>query len=257
MSTLAPIDRISASLRPAGRAVGYHRWQDLLFVHWRVPPEVVVPRLPRGLTLDTFDGSAWIGLVPFAMRRVRPWWSPAVPGISNFLETNVRTYVHRDGHDPGVWFFSLDASSRFAVFLARRFWGLNYRFARMSLESRDDRFRCQSRRGQGASGAGSCELEAVIDRQRDPAAATPGTLDHFLLERYVLYSTDLGPSGDARLYRGQVHHAPYQTVPARVTRCRESLLAANGLPATESAEIAHAAYCRGVDVEVFPLTAVG
>lgn len=253
MSTLAPLDRTSAAIRPAGRAAGYHTWTDLLFVHWRVRPELLGPLLPRGLTLDTYGGSAWIGLVPFGMRNIRPWWSPPVPGVSNFLETNVRTYVHRDGSDPGVCFFSLDASSRLAVWLARRFWQLNYHHAQMSLVRRNGRISYRSRRTSPRSPSEICEIEAAIDQQQEPFAAIPGTLDHFLLERYVLYSSDLG-ADSARLYRGQVHHPPYRYVPARVTLCRESLLAANGILRT--GEIAHAAYCPGVDVEIFPLARV-
>jgi uncharacterized protein len=101
--------------RPPERAIGFQRWRDLLFMHWRVPAEQLQSVIPAPLQLETFDGSAWIGLVPFAMRDVRPWWSPAVAGISNFLETNVRTYVVHPETGPGVWFFSLDATSRLAV----------------------------------------------------------------------------------------------------------------------------------------------
>ena len=89
-------------------------WHDLLFMHWRVPADVLRPLIPPGLEVDTFDGSAWIAVVPFRMSDVAPRFVPAVPGLSAFPELNVRTYVARDGK-PGVWFFSLDAGNRLAV----------------------------------------------------------------------------------------------------------------------------------------------
>ena len=132
------IDRITPTQRPDERPTGYHIWTNLLFVHWRVPAEMVVPLLPKSLTLDTWDGDAFVGLVPFYMSGVRPWWSPAVPGISTFCETNVRTYVHREGRDPGVWFLSLEAAQSLAVRIARWRWHLPYFRARMSLHREGD-----------------------------------------------------------------------------------------------------------------------
>lgn len=140
------IDRIAPTRQPDGSPVGYQSWRDLAFIHWRVPIEEIQALLPDPLMVDTFDGSAWVGLVPFAMRKVRPWWSPSVSGISNFLETNVRTYVHKDGRDPGVWFFSLEASQSLAVRLARKFWNLPYYYAGMSLNKNANQIHYQSNR---------------------------------------------------------------------------------------------------------------
>ena len=106
------IDRAAPTHRPAGRPAGYHCWHKLLFIHWRIDPALIEPLLPRELTLDTFDGCAYVGLVPFAISGLRPWWFPPLPGISSFNEINVRTYVHHRGFNPGVWFFSLDADKR-------------------------------------------------------------------------------------------------------------------------------------------------
>ena len=105
-----PIDRVSPTLRPRRWSVMRHRWAHLLFLHWAVPPEQLRPLLPPGLDLDTFEGRAYVGLVPFTMTGVRPVLLPPLPLLSSFHETNVRTYVHRRGRDPGVWFFSLDAA---------------------------------------------------------------------------------------------------------------------------------------------------
>jgi len=117
--------------KPAGYPVMRQRWADLLFLHWRVPVEVVVERLPEGLHVDVFDGSAWLGVVPFFMDRVRPVLLPPVPGISWFMELNVRTYVHDDYGNPGVWFFSLDCNQPLAVEIARRAFHLPYEHAAM------------------------------------------------------------------------------------------------------------------------------
>ena len=105
------IDRLAPTRRPNGRIVMRQQWRDLLFLHWEVPAALLQSLTPAELTLDTFDGKAYVGLVPFTMRNVRPVWSPSVPPLSNFHETNVRTYVHYKGRGPGVWFFSLDAAN--------------------------------------------------------------------------------------------------------------------------------------------------
>src|SRR5262249_60783837 len=109
-------------------------WRDLLFLHWAVPAEPLRALVPEQLDLDLFEGTAYVGLVPFSMTDVRPVGLPPIVGLSRFHETNVRTYVHRAGSDPGVWFFSLDAANRVAVALARRLYHLPYYFARMFLE---------------------------------------------------------------------------------------------------------------------------
>ena len=112
------IDRIAPTRRPEGRVAQRQSWLDLTFLHWRIPVAALRPLLPAALEIDTYEGDAFIGVVPFTMTGVRPLWAPPVPGISNFHETNVRTYVHLEGRDPGVWFFSLDAASRVAVTIA-------------------------------------------------------------------------------------------------------------------------------------------
>src|SRR5438309_1209686 len=127
------MDRLAPTLRPAEAARGYQRWRSLLFLHWPVAAEAVQKLLPPGLAVDTFDGQAWVGVVPFTMRDVRPRGLPAISLVSDFHELNLRTYVHRDGADPGVWFFSLEAAKSIPVRIARRFWHLPYHRAQMSL----------------------------------------------------------------------------------------------------------------------------
>lgn len=212
-------------------------------MHWRVPAAALRPLVPEALAIDTYDGDAFVGIVPFTMRGVRPRWAPAVPGVSSFHETNLRTYVHRDGRDPGVWFFSLDAARRIAVWVARTFWHLPYHHARMTLEAGDTVRYASHRRAGGAMFRGTARPLG------EPRTAAPGTLDHFLVERYLLYAQ----RRDGGLRRGQVHHAPYPLQDAALSDWDESLLAAAGIarPAGPPPLVHFAA---GVDVEVFALT---
>ena len=220
------------------------RWARLLFLHWPVAAEEVRPLIPTGLEVDTHEGQAWIGLVPFVVRGARPVFLPPVPGVSSFDEVNVRTYVHYRGRDPGVWFFSLDASSRVAVGAARAFFKLGYRFARMTAEVDGDGVRFRSRRVTPGPLPATCAMRYAPSGGAAPAAA--GTLEHFLVERYVLYAAD-GP----RLFQARVHHEPYPLQAAIVDGFGEDLIAAAGLRRPAAAPLAH--YASEVDVEVFPI----
>lgn len=224
-----------------------------MFLHWRVPAEDIQALLPTGLTVDTFEGEAWVGLVPFKMRRIRPWWSPSIPGISNFYETNVRTYVHYRGKDPGVWFFSLDASSRLAVSIARWKWSLNYFLASMHGTRQENILRYASRRPNRRPYPGDSQVEVLLP---DPGMesrfrpAEPHTLEHFLVERYLLYAFD---RRSQVLRRGQVHHPAYRYCSVDLLKCDQTLVASNAIPVETPPE--SVLYCPGVDVEIFPLAA--
>jgi uncharacterized protein len=243
------IDRISPTLRPQGRVAQRQQWFDLLFLHWKVPVATLRDLLPRELEVDTFEGDAYVGLVPFTMRGVRPLWAPPVPGISNFHETNVRTYVLREGRDPGVWFFSLDAASRIAVSIARTFWHLPYHHAAMSLEHAPDGIvRYSTFRRSPPPVPAACQV--TYRPVGAPAPAKPGTLEHFLAERYILYANT--ENGGLRI--GRVHHPPYPLQRAEVFDWDESLLVASGIPRPDGPPLAH--YASGVDVEIFALEPV-
>jgi uncharacterized protein YqjF (DUF2071 family) len=237
------IDRVLPTRRPPGRAALRQRWAELLFLHWTVPAEALRPRLPLSLSVDTFEGRAYVGLVPFTMTGVRPLWAPPFSPWSDFRQVNVRTYVHLGGREPGVWFFSLDASNPLAVLMARFFFKLPYHLARMRFEyDGEGAVRYTSDR-RGARPA-RCTVRCT---PCGPAGvAPPGSLEYFLAERYVLYT-----QGRGSLYRGRVHHHPYPLQPARVDGLEETLLAAAGLTRPEEAPLAH--YAREVSAEVFPL----
>lgn len=240
------MDRLSPTRRPAERAVQYQRWQSLLFLHWHVPVEILRPLIPKPLEIDTFNGSAFVGLVPFTMRNVRPVWSPSVPGISNFHEANVRTYVHLAGKDPGVWFFSLDAASPVAVLIARTLWRLPYFLARMSLTPGPGR-RIEYRTRRLYPGPLPADACFLYEPTGECAPAATGTPEHFLAERYILY-TEKSPGN---LLLGRVHHPPYPLQPASLLEWDETLLAATNLPRPDHAPLVH--FSPGVDVEIFPL----
>lgn len=238
------IDRIAPTRRPEGRSAMRQRWAELLFLHWAVPAESLRCLLPSALHLDTFEGKAYVGLVPFTMTGVRPSWAPPLPLLSSFHEVNVRTYVHRGGRDPGVWFFSLDAARTLAVLIARALWKLPYHLARMSLVKESERIRYSSERLWPGPVPACCALAHEPTGTATPAI--PGTLEHFLVERYILYASSRG-----RLYQGRVHHSPYPLQTARVGALEETLLAAAGIARPDAPPLTH--YAREVSVEVFPL----
>jgi uncharacterized protein len=239
------IDRIAPTRRPTGKVAQRPGWHDLTFLHWRVAVSALRPLVPTSLEIDTFEGDAFIGLVPFTMTNVRPWWAPPLPGSNNFHETNVRTYVHRDGRDPGVWFFSLDAASFWAVIAARTIWHLPYHHAHMSLEKTDREVRYASTRRWPKPLPGICHV--AVRPIGSPHAAEVGSLEHFLAERYLLYTS----ARDGSLRRGAVHHTPYPLQRAEVDEVDETLIAAAGIERPSGPPLVH--YASFVDVEIYSL----
>jgi len=238
-------DRIAATRRPAQAPVMFQRWRDLLFLHWAVDPETIADTLPPGLSVDLHDGKAWIGLVPFFMRGVRPRRLPAVGSLSNFLEMNVRTYVHDDSGRPGVWFYSLDANQPIAVRLARGLFHLPYFHADMSASTADGLidYHCARR---GRSETPSRFLYAGGDPLPRPE---PGSLEFFLVERYFLFAWK---ERSKTLAAGQVHHEPYPVRSARCETFSTTALSQAGFPVGERPPD-HALFSPGVEVDVFPL----
>ncbi|MEP6755854.1 MAG: DUF2071 domain-containing protein [Chthonomonadales bacterium] len=237
------IDRIAPTIRPNERPVMYQNWSKLLFIHWVIPVEVLRPLIPPSLEIDTFDGQAYIGLVPFTMTGIRPKGLPSFPPISDFHEVNVRTYVHYQGQNPGVWFFSLDAANLLAVKIARGWFHLPYNHAKMSLSQSGNEIDYRSERLPDRRA--NCKIKYRIEAT--PAPAKPDTLDHFLVERYILYTENRG-----RLVSGQVNHTAYPAQGATLLEFEESLIAANGIARPDAPpETVH--YAEGVKVEIFGL----
>lgn len=217
------------------------RWRDLLFVHWVVPAERVRPLVPPALALDLHEGQAWITVIPFLIAESHPAWLPRALA-SAFLETNLRTYVRGPDGEPGIYFFSLEAASAPAVAAARLVYGLPYFLAAMCRRVDGQRIVYASRRRYGPP----ADLAITWAVGEPMGAVTPGSRDHFLVERYSLYV--VRRSG---LRRGRVRHAPYPLRRATIESLSESLLAAAGLPAP--AEPPHCHHSPGVDVEILPL----
>lgn len=229
--------------RPPGSPVMRQRWAGLGFFHWAVDPALIADRLPQGLHVDTFEGHAWLGVVPFYMQRIRPNWSPPVPWLSWFLELNVRTYVHDGQGNSGVWFFSLDCNQPIAVEIARRSFQLPYEHATMSACQRNGRIEYHSRRRRETIDA---QFHYPIATR--PKPAEPESLEWFLVERYLLFSANRA----GNLFCGRVHHSPYLIDPMNEATCSAEPLRLNDFPTfahPPDSMISAAA----VDVSVFPL----
>jgi uncharacterized protein len=208
------------------------RWHDLLFMHWPVKSAALRQYIPAELTIEAFDGTAWIGVVPFRMSGVRPRMVPPLRGLSAFPELNVRTYVVAEGK-PGVWFFSLDAANSIAVEVARDVVHLPYYNARMSCEP-----------------AGECVCYSSVRTHRNAAAAafqgqyrptgpayhsTPGTLEHFLTARYCLYAADR----KGQIWRCDIHHARWPLQPAEAEIERNTMTGQIGLELPDTRPLLH------------------
>lgn len=226
------------------------RWYDLLFMHWRIPYGSLRPLIPRALELDSFDGDAWLGVVPFRMSGVRPRFLPEVPMLSDFPELNVRTYVTAGGR-PGVYFFSLDAHSPVAVRMARLTFGLPYFDAAMYCRTAGEWVIYGSRRThRGAPGA---ELSGRYRAVGEPFGSRPGSLESFLTERYCLYGA--GVDGKGRVRRGEIQHRLWPLQPAEAEIDRLEMTAQIGLELPPTDPILH--FSRRLDVLAWPPRALG
>ncbi|MEZ5246899.1 MAG: DUF2071 domain-containing protein [Acidimicrobiales bacterium] len=217
-----------------------HRWDQLTFLHWSYDPDVVQRLLPEGLTVDTFDGRAWVALVPFEME-VRPPRGPALPWISHFWETNVRTYVIAPDGTRGVWFLSLDAARLAAVVTARTVYRLPYHWSAMSLERVGDTVTYTSRRRWPGPRGASSRVKVRIGEPCEPDEISE--LEHHITARWRLYSmTQRG------LRAALAEHSPWPLHRAEVLELDDELLTAGGLPAPTGDPICH--WSPGVEVRI-------
>lgn len=223
-------------------------WGKLLFMHWPVAVSELRPLVPPQLSIDTFDGRAWVGVVPFTMWGVRPYFTPPVPGLHSFHELNVRTYVHHQGV-PGVWFISLDINNTVARWGGRRFFFLPYHLADISLRQDGRRIHFRSSRG-GAGASASADFEAAWEVGERLPAAEPDSLEFFLTERYCLYSVRR-----EQLYRCRVFHEPWPLRAAEVSAHASTMLEAAGLRAPAGGPLLH--YAEELKTDIWPLARVG
>lgn len=205
---------------PARPWIMTQTWTDLLFAHWPVPPAALRTLLPTGLALDTVDGEAWVGVIPFAIPRLAPRGAPQRLALA-FPELNVRTYVTAEGK-PGVWFFSLDAASVWAVLMARATYHLPYFWARMGVREHEGWIEYRSRRRH----PGAPAVFAGRYRPIGPVFhSVSGSLEDWLTARYCLYATDRA----GRLYRGEINHPPWPLQPAEAEVATNTMAAVHGI----------------------------
>jgi len=215
------------------------RWSHLLFCHWPVPVAALRPHVPPMLRIDTFGGDAWLAVVPFTMPVVRPRLTPPLGfGPGAFHELNVRTYVTYRG-EPGVWFFSLDAASATGVAVGRATMSLAYHRARMRLEESAGTVRYASDRTDPRAPAAA--FRAVYARTGPARTSEPGTLEHFLTERYRMYTSDLAPRAPRRLWVGGVAHAPWRLSPAECDITTNTMTLPLGVDVAGRTPLLHAA----------------
>jgi uncharacterized protein len=223
------------------------RWEDLLFAHWRCSSAALRALVPAALDIDVVDGDAWIGVVPFRMSGVGLRGVPGVPGARAFPELNVRTYVRHRG-TPGVWFFSLDAASPLAVTVARMWFHLPYFRAEMRVSSDADGVRYSS--GRRHAGAADAAFDARYGPSGPVTPAEPGSLAHWLTERYCLFAA----ARDGRLWRGDIHHAPWPLQPAWAQISVNTMAHASGVELPAGSPLLH--FARRLDVRLWAPSAL-
>jgi uncharacterized protein YqjF (DUF2071 family) len=219
-------------------------WHDLLFAHWRVDNGSLRALVPAVFELDTFEGDAWVGVVPFFMTNVAPRGLPALPWLSAFPELNVRTYVRHRGRG-GVYFFSLDATNPVAVRVARTLFHLPYFTAAMSVQEDSGGHVTYESRRRDRRGA-DAQLTAIYGPVGEPTPPLPGTLEHFLTERYCLYTQ----APDGALLRAEVHHAPWPLQRAAADIGLNLIAQPQGIPLAGPPALLH--FSRRIDVVVWP-----
>ena len=244
MSSEASIaDRLSIRARPSGFPLMHQNWGKLLFMHWAIDAEPVRPLIPSQLSIDTFDGKPWIGVVPFTIWGIRASLLPPIRGTSVFHELNVRTYVHLDGV-PGVWFFSLDAANYLAVWAARKFYHLPYFRAEMTLDQTGETIAYASKRmDQRGTPA---EFQATWTIGKTLVQSKPDSLEFFLTERYCLYSLHHG-----QLYRSRIFHQPWPLRSASLGSHQSTMIESLGIRQPAGEPLLH--YAESLAVDIWPL----
>ncbi|GCF09429.1 YqjF family protein [Dictyobacter arantiisoli] len=218
-------------------------WHDLLFAHWPIAPDKLRPLMPASFELDTFEGEAWVGVVPFRMSAVRPRGIPPIPALSYFPELNVRTYVTIDGK-PGVYFFSLDAGNPIAVAIARSVFHLPYFNAQMTCQRVDDTIYYRSQRTHRRAASA-----VFIARYRPTGAidyARRHSLASWLTDRYCLYT-----NVNTQIYRANIHHLPWPLQPAELDMTLDTMALSHKIPLSDTAPLLY--YTHRLDVLVWPV----
>jgi uncharacterized protein YqjF (DUF2071 family) len=240
---LTELERLATRKRPDGQPLMHQEWGKLLFMHWRMEEKDLRPLIPSELEIDTFDGSAWIGVIPFTMWDIRalPPFLPPMPGLSSMHELNVRTYVHYD-RVPGVWFFSLDCNSTAAVIGARSFYHLPYFDADIDLQQRGNTINYELMRTDDPR----ADFQASWDIGETIPFSHPDSLEFFLTERYCLYSEH-----EKQIYRARIFHQPWPLQKATVNSFQSTMIESLGLKAPKGEAVLN--YTEEISVDIWPL----
>jgi uncharacterized protein YqjF (DUF2071 family) len=238
MNTTSALDRLAMRARPDGQPAMRQNWENLLFLHWAVDPDLLRPLMPPDLELDTFDGKAWIGVTPFALTGLQLLSLPPVPGLDSFLEINVRTYVHYKGI-PGLWFFSLDASKMIPALAARVLFALPYFQAEMKSSRSGESFRFDSKRAIEPAAHFHATWRTGL-RLREPALHS---LAFFLVERYCFFA-DVGDG----FTMTRIYHSPWILEEATVSSLQSTMVGTLGLPEPSDAPLAHFSHSMHVEI---------
>ena len=232
--------------RPSGLPLMHQSWGKLLFIHWPIEESTLRALIPANLEIEKFDGTPWIGVVPFTMWDIRPFppYAPRVPYLNAMHELNVRTYVSFEG-DPGVWFLSLDCNNAAAVFGARKFYYLPYFNAEIALTETHEKIDYQLQRTDEP--AANFSAAWTIGSPLPPT--TPGTLDFFLTERYCLYSAH-----NDKLYRSRIFHEQWSLRSATLNHVSSSMIESHGLPTRSGDPLIH--YAEEISVDIWALKRV-
>jgi hypothetical protein len=243
---LTELERVEIRKRPDGQPLMHQNWGKLLFMHWRIEEKELRPFIPDGLHIDTFDGSAWIGVIPFTMWDIRalPPFLPAVPGLSSMHELNVRTYVHHN-REPGVWFFSLDCNSSAAVIAARTFYHLPYFDADIDLQQRGNAIDYSLTRTDEPP----ADFKASWNVGETIPFAHPDSLEFFLTERYCLYSEH-----ERELYQARIFHQPWPLQTATLNSYASTMIESLGLRTPKGGAVLN--YAEEISVDIWPLRKV-
>ena len=238
------IDRLAMRTRPHGSPIMQQAWENLLFLHWPMDPAVLRPLIPECLEIDLFEGQAWVSVTPFELNDLRALTLPAIPGLSSFTELNVRTYVVHNGQ-PGLWFFSLDASKLLPAIAARVFFMLPYFKAQMDYSAGGNAFAFSSKRIVPPD----AEFEATWRTGQRLRAPDTDSLAFFLVERYCCYAL-----GGPRLFQIRIYHHPWILVEAEAQVEKSTMFSAAGLPEPGTTPLAH--FSEPLEVEIWAPTAI-
>jgi uncharacterized protein len=234
------IDRLSIRSRPSGQPVMHQTWGKLLFMHWPTKASLLRPLIPISLEIDTFEGAAWIAIVPFTMWDIRafPPYVPQIPGLNAMHELNVRTYVHLNG-TPGVWFLSLDCNNAAAVVGARTFFYLPYYNAKITLQREASTISYRLERTDEPLAS----FRAIWHIGLPVPTSAPDSLEFFLTERYCLFSAHR-----ENIYRSRIHHPPWPLQTATLESHSSTMIKVLGLPEPTELPLLHYAEENSVDI---------